>query len=143
MNASIFLFPHRVWLLRAPQGSLLSEPSPARGCTSWRLNSREATTWLYETEEVRLHLVCLLFFFSVFLLFWVFMRQLHLSSSGSSDPYVKFKLGGKEVFRSKTIHKNLNPVWEEKTTLIVDTLSEPLYVKVKAWTHTKLFHLHS
>ncbi|XP_054916632.1 multiple C2 and transmembrane domain-containing protein 1 isoform X4 [Poeciliopsis prolifica] len=49
---------------------------------------------------------------------------------GSSDPYVKFKLAGKEVFRSKTIHKNLNPVWEEKTTLIVDSLSEPLYVKV-------------
>ncbi|KAM3599757.1 uncharacterized protein V6R79_010963 [Siganus canaliculatus] len=49
---------------------------------------------------------------------------------GSSDPYVKFKLGGKEVFRSKTIHKNLNPVWEEKTTLVLDSLSEPLYVKV-------------
>ncbi|XP_056259146.1 multiple C2 and transmembrane domain-containing protein 1 isoform X3 [Seriola aureovittata] len=49
---------------------------------------------------------------------------------GSSDPYVKFKLAGKEVFRSKTIHKNLNPVWEEKTSLIVDSLSEPLYVKV-------------
>ncbi|XP_070781254.1 multiple C2 and transmembrane domain-containing protein 1 isoform X10 [Enoplosus armatus] len=49
---------------------------------------------------------------------------------GSSDPYVKFKLAGKEVFRSKTIHKNLNPVWDEKTTLIVDSLSEPLYVKV-------------
>uniref|UniRef100_A0A665W3W1 Multiple C2 and transmembrane domain-containing protein 1-like n=1 Tax=Echeneis naucrates TaxID=173247 RepID=A0A665W3W1_ECHNA len=47
-----------------------------------------------------------------------------------SDPYVKFKLAGKEVFRSKTIHKNLNPVWEEKTTLVVDSLSEPLYVKV-------------
>ncbi|XP_061590043.1 multiple C2 and transmembrane domain-containing protein 1 isoform X2 [Cololabis saira] len=49
---------------------------------------------------------------------------------GTSDPYVKFKLGGKEMFRSKTIHKNLNPVWDEKTTLIVDSLSEPLYVKV-------------
>uniref|UniRef100_A0A3Q2U0G1 C2 domain-containing protein n=3 Tax=Fundulus heteroclitus TaxID=8078 RepID=A0A3Q2U0G1_FUNHE len=49
---------------------------------------------------------------------------------GTSDPYVKFKLAGKEVFRSKTIHKNLNPVWEEKTTLVVDSLSEPLYVKV-------------
>ncbi|KAK5620706.1 Multiple C2 and transmembrane domain-containing protein 1 [Crenichthys baileyi] len=49
---------------------------------------------------------------------------------GSSDPYVKFKLAGKEVFRSKTIHKNLNPVWDEKTTLVVDSLSEPLYVKV-------------
>ncbi|KAK7929725.1 hypothetical protein WMY93_006120 [Mugilogobius chulae] len=49
---------------------------------------------------------------------------------GTSDPYVKFKLGGKEVFKSKTIHKNLNPVWDEKTTLILDTLSEPLYIKV-------------
>uniref|UniRef100_A0A8C9Z2I2 Multiple C2 and transmembrane domain containing 1 n=1 Tax=Sander lucioperca TaxID=283035 RepID=A0A8C9Z2I2_SANLU len=49
---------------------------------------------------------------------------------GSSDPYVKFKLAGKEVFRSKTIHKNLNPVWDEKTTLIMDCLSDPLYVKV-------------
>ncbi|XP_067339495.1 multiple C2 and transmembrane domain-containing protein 1 isoform X2 [Channa argus] len=49
---------------------------------------------------------------------------------GSSDPYVKFKLAGKEVFRSKTIHKNLNPVWDDKTTLIIDSLSEPLYVKV-------------
>ncbi|XP_049908554.1 multiple C2 and transmembrane domain-containing protein 1 isoform X3 [Epinephelus moara] len=49
---------------------------------------------------------------------------------GSSDPYVKFKLAGKEVFRSKTIHKNLNPVWDEKTTLIMDCLSDPLYIKV-------------
>ncbi|KAI9540697.1 hypothetical protein NQZ68_038368 [Dissostichus eleginoides] len=49
---------------------------------------------------------------------------------GSSDPYVKFKLSGKEVFRSKTIHKNLNPVWDEKTTIILDCLSDPLYVKV-------------
>ncbi|XP_077944729.1 multiple C2 and transmembrane domain-containing protein 1 isoform X5 [Gasterosteus aculeatus] len=49
---------------------------------------------------------------------------------GSSDPYVKFKLAGKEVFRSKTIHKNLNPVWEERTSLVLDCLSDPLYVKV-------------
>lgn len=59
---------------------------------------------------------------------------LDCSVSGSSDPYVKFKLAGKEVFRSKTIHKNLNPVWEQKTTLIVDSLSEPLYVKVRTTT---------
>ncbi|XP_058512241.1 multiple C2 and transmembrane domain-containing protein 1 isoform X8 [Ochotona princeps] len=49
---------------------------------------------------------------------------------GTSDPYVKFKIGGKEVFRSKIIHKNLNPVWEEKACLLVDHLREPLYVKV-------------
>ncbi|KAJ3604795.1 hypothetical protein NHX12_026847 [Muraenolepis orangiensis] len=49
---------------------------------------------------------------------------------GTSDPYVKFKLNGKEVFRSKTIHKNLNPLWDERTTLTLDSLSEPLYIKV-------------
>ncbi|XP_028348883.1 multiple C2 and transmembrane domain-containing protein 1 isoform X7 [Physeter macrocephalus] len=49
---------------------------------------------------------------------------------GTSDPYVKFKIGGKEVFRSKIIHKNLNPVWEEKACLLVDHLKEPLYIKV-------------
>ncbi|XP_074808957.1 multiple C2 and transmembrane domain-containing protein 1 isoform X4 [Natator depressus] len=49
---------------------------------------------------------------------------------GTSDPYVKFKIGGKEVFRSKTIHKNLNPVWEEKTCILTDHPREPLYIKV-------------
>ncbi|XP_011844837.1 PREDICTED: multiple C2 and transmembrane domain-containing protein 1 isoform X4 [Mandrillus leucophaeus] len=49
---------------------------------------------------------------------------------GTSDPYVKFKIGGKEVFRSKIIHKNLNPVWEEKACILVDHLREPLYIKV-------------
>ncbi|KAM9730057.1 multiple C2 and transmembrane domain-containing protein 1 isoform 9-T9 [Dama dama] len=49
---------------------------------------------------------------------------------GTSDPYVKFKIGRKEVFRSKIIHKNLNPVWEEKACLLVDHLREPLYIKV-------------
>nr|QEN96195.1 multiple C2 domain and transmembrane region protein 1a isoform 2 [Danio rerio] len=49
---------------------------------------------------------------------------------GTSDPYVKFKIAGKEVFRSKTIHKNLNPVWEEKVSLLVESLREPLYAKV-------------
>ncbi|XP_062368650.1 multiple C2 and transmembrane domain-containing protein 1 [Cinclus cinclus] len=49
---------------------------------------------------------------------------------GTSDPYVKFKLGGKEVFRSKTVYKNLNPVWEEKAYILTDNLREPLYIKV-------------
>nr|XP_008531017.1 PREDICTED: multiple C2 and transmembrane domain-containing protein 1 isoform X5 [Equus przewalskii] len=48
----------------------------------------------------------------------------------TSDPYVKFKIGRKEVFRSKIIHKNLNPVWEEKACILVEHLREPLYIKV-------------
>ncbi|KAG7252253.1 hypothetical protein CRUP_038315 [Coryphaenoides rupestris] len=54
-----------------------------------------------------------------------------LYSSGTSDPYVKFKVGGKEVFKSKTIYKNLNPVWDERVSLLVENLREPLYVKVR------------
>uniref|UniRef100_A0A674NQ46 Multiple C2 and transmembrane domain containing 1 n=1 Tax=Takifugu rubripes TaxID=31033 RepID=A0A674NQ46_TAKRU len=59
-------------------------------------------------------------------------NHLFLCSSlvGTSDPYVKFKVAGKEVFRSRTIHKNLNPVWEERASLLVETLRDPLYVKV-------------
>lgn len=33
--------------------------------------------------------------------------------SGSSDPYVKFKLEGKQFYKSKVIYKNLNPRWNE------------------------------
>jgi Ca2+-dependent lipid-binding protein len=44
---------------------------------------------------------------------------------------VKFKIAGKEVFRSRTINKNLNPVWDERVSLLVDSLREPLYVKVR------------
>uniref|UniRef100_A0A670Y4U2 Multiple C2 and transmembrane domain-containing protein 1 n=1 Tax=Pseudonaja textilis TaxID=8673 RepID=A0A670Y4U2_PSETE len=49
---------------------------------------------------------------------------------GTSDPYVKFKLGGKEIFRSKTISKNLNPVWEERISILIEHLREQLYIKV-------------
>uniref|UniRef100_UPI00398E385C multiple C2 and transmembrane domain-containing protein 1 isoform X1 n=1 Tax=Pristiophorus japonicus TaxID=55135 RepID=UPI00398E385C len=49
---------------------------------------------------------------------------------GTSDPYVKIKLAGKEVFRSKIIHKNLNPIWNEDTSLLIENIVEPLYIKV-------------
>lgn len=130
MNATVS--PDREWVLHAPRGSRLTDPSTARGCTSWRSSWREDTTWPSETEEVELHLICLLFSSSS--LFYSSVTTCVPFVLGSSDPYVKFKLAGKEVFRSKTIHKNLNPVWDEKTTLILDCLSEPLYVKVK--THS-------
>uniref|UniRef100_A0A7N8WLZ0 Multiple C2 domains, transmembrane 1a n=1 Tax=Mastacembelus armatus TaxID=205130 RepID=A0A7N8WLZ0_9TELE len=54
----------------------------------------------------------------------------HHTNRKICDPYVKFKIAGKEVFRSKTIHKNLNPVWDDRISLHVETLRDPLYVKV-------------
>ncbi|XP_058501917.1 multiple C2 and transmembrane domain-containing protein 2 isoform X2 [Solea solea] len=33
--------------------------------------------------------------------------------AGTSDPYVKFKLEGKQFYKSKVVYKNLNPRWNE------------------------------
>lgn len=34
-------------------------------------------------------------------------------TTGTSDPYVKFKLEGKQLYKSKVVYKNLNPRWNE------------------------------
>ncbi|XP_077376238.1 multiple C2 and transmembrane domain-containing protein 2-like isoform X2 [Festucalex cinctus] len=49
---------------------------------------------------------------------------------GTSDPYVKFKLEGKTIYKSKVILKNLNPTWSENFSVPVRNLSQWLYVKV-------------
>ncbi|XP_014430897.2 multiple C2 and transmembrane domain-containing protein 2 isoform X2 [Pelodiscus sinensis] len=49
---------------------------------------------------------------------------------GSSDPYVKFKLNGKTLYKSKVISKNLNPVWDETVVLPIQTLDQKLRIKV-------------
>ncbi|CAL8351009.1 unnamed protein product [Merluccius merluccius] len=45
---------------------------------------------------------------------------------GTSDPYVKFKLEGKTVYKSKVIYKNLNPVWSETFILPIKDLGQSL-----------------
>uniref|UniRef100_A0A8D0H314 Multiple C2 and transmembrane domain containing 2 n=1 Tax=Sphenodon punctatus TaxID=8508 RepID=A0A8D0H314_SPHPU len=49
---------------------------------------------------------------------------------GTSDPYVKFKLNGKTLYKSKVIYKNLNPVWDETVVLPIQTLDQKLRIKV-------------
>ena len=49
---------------------------------------------------------------------------------GTSDPYVKFKLCGKTLYKSRVIYKNLNPVWDETVVLPIQSLEQKLCVKV-------------
>ena len=52
-------------------------------------------------------------------------------SSGTSDPYVKFYWRGKQVYKSKTIDKDLNPVWDESFILAIDDPFMPMEIKVR------------
>ncbi|XP_071166891.1 multiple C2 and transmembrane domain-containing protein 1-like isoform X6 [Mytilus edulis] len=51
-------------------------------------------------------------------------------SSGTSDPYVKFKLGNKMSHKSKTVYKNLNPQWNETFHLLIEDLFQPVQLQV-------------
>ncbi|MGH0183625.1 UNVERIFIED_CONTAM: hypothetical protein FKN15_012394 [Acipenser sinensis] len=50
--------------------------------------------------------------------------------SGTSDPYVKFKLDGKTLYKSKVVYKNLNPEWNESFSVPVRNLDQKMYIKV-------------
>ena len=43
---------------------------------------------------------------------------------------MKFKIGGKQVYRSRTIFKNLNPKWEESFTIPIEDVNKPVHIKV-------------
>nr|CAD7452289.1 unnamed protein product [Timema tahoe] len=51
-------------------------------------------------------------------------------ASGTSDPYVKFKVGGRLLYKSRTIYRDLNPVWEETFTIPVEDPFMPVHIKV-------------
>ena len=53
-----------------------------------------------------------------------------LSLPGTSDPYVKFKIGNKQLYKSKTVQKNLNPKWDEHFVLSIEDVLKPIQVKV-------------
>ncbi|KAI1904510.1 hypothetical protein AGOR_G00006390 [Albula goreensis] len=49
---------------------------------------------------------------------------------GTSDPYVKFKLDGKAIYKSKVVYKNLNPTWNESFSVAVKDLEQILSLRV-------------
>ncbi|KAF2356311.1 C2 domain [Trinorchestia longiramus] len=53
-----------------------------------------------------------------------------LAGTGTSDPYVKFKVNGKLGYKSKIVHKDLNPTWDESFVLHVEDPFEPVQLKV-------------
>ncbi|XP_034654013.1 multiple C2 and transmembrane domain-containing protein isoform X1 [Drosophila subobscura] len=71
--------------------------------------------------------------------FVFFQLRVHLKSgsdlvamdkNGLSDPYVKFKVGGRLLHKSRTIHRDLNPVWDEVFIVPVEDPFQPIIVKV-------------
>uniref|UniRef100_A0A1I8PKP5 C2 domain-containing protein n=1 Tax=Stomoxys calcitrans TaxID=35570 RepID=A0A1I8PKP5_STOCA len=53
-----------------------------------------------------------------------------MDKNGLSDPYVKFKMGGRLLHKSRTIHRDLNPVWDEVFVVPIEDPFEPIIVKV-------------
>lgn len=49
---------------------------------------------------------------------------------GASDPYVKVKCSGRLLHKSRTVHRDLNPVWDESVTLPVEDPFQSLTIKV-------------
>ncbi|KAJ6643284.1 Multiple C2 and transmembrane domain-containing protein [Pseudolycoriella hygida] len=53
-----------------------------------------------------------------------------MDKNGLSDPYVKFKMGGRLLHKSKTLHRDLNPVWDETFTVPIEDPFVPIIIKV-------------
>ncbi|XP_017033540.1 multiple C2 and transmembrane domain-containing protein isoform X2 [Drosophila kikkawai] len=53
-----------------------------------------------------------------------------MDKNGLSDPYVKFKVGGRLLHKSRTIHRDLNPVWDEVFIVPIEDPFQPIIVKV-------------
>lgn len=120
-------------LQRPPLGDVPDEPEKAAGSgdlnASMTSQDFEEQSTLGETGDGLSHLP------SPF----AYLLTIHLKEGrnlvirdrcGTSDPYVKFKLNGKTLYKSKVIYKNLNPVWDEIVVLPIQSLDQKLRVKV-------------
>ncbi|KAJ8003242.1 hypothetical protein DPEC_G00167370 [Dallia pectoralis] len=50
--------------------------------------------------------------------------------NGKSDPYVKFKVEGKTIYKSKVVYKNLNPKWSESFSFPLQDREQVVEVRV-------------
>lgn len=54
-----------------------------------------------------------------------------MDKSGTSDPYVKFKQASRLLFKSKIVHKELNPTFDETFFVPIEDPFQPISVKVR------------
>ena len=54
-----------------------------------------------------------------------------MDKSGTSDPYVKFKCGNRLLHKTKTISKELNPVFDEMFVVPIEDPFQPIIIKVR------------
>ncbi|KAG7189850.1 hypothetical protein KM043_017503 [Ampulex compressa] len=55
---------------------------------------------------------------------------LAMDRCGASDPYVKVKCSGRLLHKSRTVHRDLNPIWDESVTLPIEDPFQALTIKV-------------
>ncbi|XP_044263295.1 multiple C2 and transmembrane domain-containing protein isoform X2 [Tribolium madens] len=53
-----------------------------------------------------------------------------MDKNGLSDPYVKFKVGGRLIYKSRTVYRDLNPTWDESFTVPIEDPFIPIQIKV-------------
>ncbi|CAF4769687.1 unnamed protein product [Pieris macdunnoughi] len=53
-----------------------------------------------------------------------------MDKNGTSDPYVKFKAGGRLLHKSRIVYRDLNPVWDECFTVPIEDPFQPVQLKV-------------
>lgn len=49
--------------------------------------------------------------------------------TGTSDPYVKFKIGNRVVYKSRTVSKCLDPKWDEYFIIPIDDVFQPVMLR--------------
>ncbi|CAG4966061.1 unnamed protein product [Colias eurytheme] len=53
-----------------------------------------------------------------------------MDKNGTSDPYIKFKVGGRLLHKSRIVYRDLNPVWDECFTVPIEDPFQPVQLKV-------------
>uniref|UniRef100_A0A672PE49 Multiple C2 and transmembrane domain-containing protein 2-like n=1 Tax=Sinocyclocheilus grahami TaxID=75366 RepID=A0A672PE49_SINGR len=95
--------------------------------SAYRQEVKELAVWCSYNH---LHQVVLDIIIAVVLNYQVYLYSRHNSCTCTSDPYVKFKLDGKTLYKSKVVYKNLNPVWNETFSFPIRNLDQKLFIKV-------------